>query len=101
MPKPKKSERELAKKLHNLGLRKSHAESIAKSTGRMEGKLPAGTRSSIKDLVSAVGDIGERLGGGSRDRTKAAEKGARTRKRNAEKRSQAARKAAKTRAKSA
>jgi hypothetical protein len=100
MAKTKKSERDLAKRLHKLGLRKSHAEGIARSTGRLEGKLPAGARSSVRDLASTLSEISDRLGGGPRERTKAAQKGARTRKRNAEKRSEAAKKGAKTRAKS-
>ncbi len=98
MAKVKKSERDLAKRLHRLGLRKSHAGSIARSTSRLEGQLPAGARGTIEDLVSTVGEIGERLSGGPGKRSKAAKKAARTRKRNAEKRSQAAKKAAKTRA---
>jgi hypothetical protein len=98
MAKTKKSEKDLAERLHKLGLRKKHASTIARSTGRLESQLPAGARGSIQDLVSAIGEIGDRLGGGSQDRKKAAEKGAKTRKQNAEKRSQAAKKAAKTRA---
>jgi hypothetical protein len=97
MAKTKKSEKDLAERLHKLGLRKKHASTIARSTGRLESQLPAGARGSIQDLVSAIGEIGDRLGG-SGDRRKAAEKAAKTRKRNAEKRSEAAKKAAKTRA---
>jgi hypothetical protein len=98
MAKSTKSEKELAERLHKLGLRKKHANSIARSTGRLESQLPAGARGSINDLVSAIGEFGDRLGGSARDRGKAAEKAVKTRKRDAEKRSQAAKKAAKARA---
>jgi hypothetical protein len=97
-PMSKKSEKDLAKRLHKLGIRKGHASSIARSTGRLEGQLPAGARSSIRDLVSTVGEISDRLSGTAAERKKAAEKAARTRRRNAEKRSRAAKKAGKTRA---
>ncbi len=88
--------------LRGRGVRKSVAKAVAGverkggKTGRRSEKI---ARDVIADLEAAADDIRDRLTGGKgRKRREAAQKAARTRKRQAAKRSAAARKAAKTRA---
>jgi hypothetical protein len=101
MAKKKKStQAELFEALRARGLRKSVARRVSSATGRAgnKGKTPKVVRDALSDLRGAVGEIEGRLTGRAK-RTEAANKAARTRKRNAAKRSAAAKKGARTRAK--
>jgi hypothetical protein len=91
-----KENKQLAKSLRSRGIRKRVADDIARTLGG--GPKRKSGRQSISDLVSAVREINDRLGGGAEKRSAAAKKGARTRKRKAQKRSEAAKRGARKRA---
>ncbi|HET9104206.1 MAG TPA: hypothetical protein VFN55_12710 [Solirubrobacteraceae bacterium] len=85
--------------LRESGMRKKVAKALTSSAGRARrGKTPSTVESTIQNLRNAAAALEHRVGGGT-DRSEAAKKAARTRKRNAAKRSASAKKAAKTRAK--
>jgi hypothetical protein len=95
-----KREQELFDLLRARGLRKRVADNIAKAAGKTNnGRIPKPVRNAIGDLQSLVGELEGRVTGRTKKRSEAAEKAARTRKRNAAKRSTAAKKGARTRAK--
>ncbi len=93
----KKRDADLFETLRESGLRKRVARTMSKSAGRgKRGTAPANVSSTIDKLRQAASELERRVGGPSQ-RSEAAKKAARTRKRNASKRSESARKAAKTR----
>jgi hypothetical protein len=91
----KRQDKDLLKTLRSGGVRKSVARFLAESTGR--GKPPTRAARTVGSLKAAVGELESRVLGSQR--SEAAKKAARTRKRKADKRGAAARKAARTRAK--
>jgi hypothetical protein len=95
-----KREQELFDMLRARGLRKRVAESISSAAAKSNGKLPKPVRETLSGLGNLAGEVEDRVTGKAGKRKAAAEKAARTRKRNAAKRSAAAKKGAKTRAKS-
>ena len=99
MAKVKGSDR-LYKRLRDSGVRKRVARELSQlpGVGRAGKKAPKPARQALERLQAAVGELEKHTGRG--DRKAAAQKAARTRKRNQQSRSRAARKAAKTRARS-
>jgi hypothetical protein len=95
-----KNEKELFDLLRARGLRKGVARRVASAVDGANGRVPKQVRSALDDLQGLVGEVESRISGESKRRSEAAQKAARTRKRNATKRSTAAKKAAQTRAKS-
>ena len=94
----RKQNSDLFDALRESGMRKKVAKALTNSAGRARrGKAPTGVESTIQNLRDAAAALEHRVG--RSDRSEAAKKAARTRKRNAEKRSASAKKAAKTRAK--
>ena len=92
-----KSDNELYGRLRDTGIRKGVAKRVAEALPTKGQKKPARAHR-LADELSAVADtIRERAGGGSRKRSKAAKKAARTRKANAAKRSNSAKRAARAR----
>jgi hypothetical protein len=96
-----KREQELFDMLRARGLRKRVAESISSAAAKGNGKLPKQVRETLSGLGNLANEVEDRVTGKAGQRKAAAEKAARTRKRNAAKRSAAAKKGAQTRAKSA
>jgi hypothetical protein len=94
-----KREQELFDMLRARGLRKRAADTISSAAAKGNGKLPKSVRGALEDLRGLAGEVEDRVTGKAGKRKAAAEKAARTRKRNAAKRSAAAKKGAKTRAK--
>jgi hypothetical protein len=94
-----KRDQDLAKRLHESGIRKRTADLIAGATdGR---RMPAKrVRAVVREMTEVLNDVEDRVSGGPAKRKAAAKKAARTRKQNAAKRSASAKKAARTRAKS-
>jgi hypothetical protein len=92
-----KPDKDLYNRLRGSGLRKKTAKRASEALpSKGQGKPSAAHR--LADELSAAADsIRERAGGGSRKRSRAAKKAARTRKANAVKRSASARKGAKAR----
>jgi hypothetical protein len=94
-----KKNQDLFDTLRNSGLRKRVAKTIAGTSRKTDGRVPAPARKALNDLRSVVGELEHRLAGTAGDRRKAgAIKAARTRKAAAAKRSKSAKKAARTRA---
>ncbi len=94
----KKQDKDLLKTLRSGGVRKSVARFLTESTGSTKrGKQPTRVSKTVDNLKAAVGELESRVLGSQR--SEAAKKAARTRKRKAAQRSAAARKAARTRAK--
>ena len=94
----KKNSQDLVRRLRSSGLRKRSAKLIARSTdGRRKPAKDA--RRLVDELGKLLSEADDRFRGGPAKRKAAAQKAARTRKRNAAKRSLAAQKGARTRAK--
>ncbi|HTX32342.1 MAG TPA: hypothetical protein VMD09_13250 [Solirubrobacteraceae bacterium] len=94
----KKQEKDLLKTLRAGGVRKKVARAVTEATeGAKRGKQPALVTKALDDLKTATGELEKRVRGS--ERSEAAKKAARTRKRKAAERSAAARKGARTRAK--
>jgi hypothetical protein len=94
-----KKEQELFDMLRARGLRKRVADTISSAAAKGNGKMPKQARDALSDLRGLASDVEDRVTGKAGKRKAAAEKAARTRKRNAAKRSEAAKKGARTRAK--
>jgi hypothetical protein len=94
-----KIDKDLFKRMRDLGVRKSRAKKVAEAVRNSPKKAPKPARKAITDLQGAAYEIQDRIQGGPQKRKAAAKKAARTRKLKAKKRSDAAKKAAKTRAK--
>jgi hypothetical protein len=94
-----KREQDLFDMLRARGLRKRVADQVASAAGKSNGRLPKSVQNVLGDLRSLAGDVEDRVTGKAGKRSEAAQKAARTRKRNATKRSAAAKKGARTRAK--
>ena len=85
-------DKDLYKRLRRRGVRKGVAKKVATKVGN--GSSPGSVRSAAKDLSTAADEIEARLGDDSAKRKLAAQKAARTRKRDSAKRSSRARQAA-------
>ena len=96
----KKADDNLYARLRDSGVRKKVASQASKALPKKGRGKPSRAQGIADELTKAADTIRERAGGGSRKRSEAAKKGARTRKANAAKRRSSARKGAKTRAKS-
>lgn len=95
----KKRESDLFETLRESGLRKRVAKTMSQSAVRgKRGTSPASVSSTIDKLRQAASELESRVGGAS-ERSEAAKRAARTRKRNASKRSASAKTAVKTRSK--
>ena len=94
------ADQNLYTKLRDSGVRKKVAAQAAKALPSKGRGKPSRAQSIADELTKAADSIREKAGGGSRSRSEAAKKGARTRKANAAKRRSAARKGARTRSKS-
>lgn len=93
----KNQDRDLLKTLRAGGVRKKVARVVAESTGKgARNKQPKLVTRTIENLRAAAGELDSRVR--RSQRSEAAKKAARTRKRKAAQRSAAARKGAKTRA---
>ena len=99
MAKARSSDKNLYDRLRDSGVRKKVAKRVSKAAPSKGSKEPAVAHRIADDLSNAADSIRDRVGGGSRKRSKAAKKAARTRKANAAKRRSSARKGAKKRAK--
>jgi hypothetical protein len=95
-----KPDSRLYQRLRDNGVRKRIAARAADALPAKGTKSRRKAESIADDLTKAADSIRDRVGGGSRKRSNAAAKAARTRKAKAAKRSRAARKGAKTRARS-
>ena len=95
-----KGDDKLYARLRDSGVRKKVAAKAAKALPVKGRGKPSRAQGIADELNKAADSIRERAGGGSRKRSEAAKKAARTRKANAAKRRSSARKGAKTRAKS-
>jgi hypothetical protein len=89
-----KPDKDLYRRLRDSGLRKKTARRAAEAIPSKGPKSPAAAHKVADEVSSAAEAIRDRAGGGSRKRSKAAVKAARTRKVNGAKRSKAARKGA-------
>ena len=92
-----KPDSKLYSRLRDHGVRKKAASRAAEALPTKGSKKPSRAHGIADELTRAADSIKERAGGGSRKRSNAAKKGARTRKGNAAKRRRSARKGAKTR----
>ena len=95
-----KPDEKLYARLRDSGVRKKVASKAAKALPTKGRNQPSRAKSIAEELTKAADAIKERAGGGSRKRSEAAKKAARTRKANAAKRRGSARKGAKKRSKS-
>jgi len=95
-----KADDKLYARLRDSGVRKKVASKAAKALPTKGQSKPSRAQGIADELNKAADSIRERAGGGSRTRSEAAKKAARTRKANAAKRRSSARKGAKTRSKS-
>lgn len=93
----KKSDKHLYDVLRDSGVRKKTASRVAQALPAKGSKSPTKANRIADQLHTAADSIRERAGGGSSKRSKAAKKGARTRKAKAASRRQSARKGAKSR----
>ena len=94
-----KPDTKLYTRLRDSGVRKKIASRAADALPAKGSKSRKKAESIADDLTRAADSIRDGVGGGSRKRSKAAKKAARTRKAKAAKRSKAAKKAAKARSK--
>jgi hypothetical protein len=94
-----KPDKDLYGRLRDSGLRKRVAKLVAEAVPAKGQKKPTRAHRVADQLTAAAETIRERAGGGSRTRSTAARKAARTRKANAKKRSDSAKKGARARAK--
>jgi hypothetical protein len=92
-----KADKSLYGKLRDNGVRKKVANRVSEALPIKGSKKPSKAHKIADELSAAADSIRERAGGGSRKRSEAAKKAARTRKANAAKRRSSARKGAKTR----
>jgi hypothetical protein len=92
-----KPDGKLYSKLRDSGVRKKIAARAAEALPAKGLKRPSRAQGIANELTKAADAIKERAGGGSRKRSNAAKKAARTRKANAAKRRRSARKGAKSR----
>src|SRR5947209_4178989 len=93
----KKQDKDLFKTLRSGDVRKGVARLMPATRGGKRGKPPTLVEKTVGSLRTAVGELDKRVRGSQR--SEAANKAARTRKRHAAERSAAARKGARTRAK--
>lgn len=93
----KKPDKRLYDALRDSGVRKKTASRVAKALPGKGSKSPTKAHRIADQLHTAADSISERAGGGSRTRSKAAKKAARTRKAKTASRRQSARKGAKSR----
>jgi hypothetical protein len=94
-----KADKNLYGRLRDSGVRKKVAKRVSEAVPIKGSKSPAMAHRVADELSKAADSIRDRVGGGSRKRSEAAKKAARTRKAKAAKRRGSARKGAKTRAK--
>jgi hypothetical protein len=92
-----KTDKRLYGRLRDAGLRKKVAKRASEALPAKGQKKPVRAHRVAEELTAAADVIRKRAGGGSRTRSKAAKKAARTRKANARKRSGSAKKAARAR----
>jgi hypothetical protein len=92
-----KSDKRLYEALRGSGVRKKTASRVAKALPARGSKSPTKAHRIADQLHTAADSIRERAGGGSRKRSQAAKKGARTRKAKEASRRHSARKGAKSR----
>jgi hypothetical protein len=95
-----KADKDLYGRLRDSGIRKRVAKLAAEAVPAKGQKKPRAAHRVADQLTAAAETLRERAGGGSRKRSKAANKAARTRKAKAKKRSVSAKKGARARAKS-
>ena len=95
-----KANKDLYGRLRDSGIRKRVAKLAAEAIPAKGQKKPARAHRVADQLSAAAETIRERAGGGSRKRSEASRKAARTRKAKAKKRSDSATKGARARAKS-
>jgi hypothetical protein len=95
-----KPDSDLYGRLRDSGIRKRVAKLAAEALPAKGQKKPKRAHRVADQLTAAAETIRERAGGGSRKRSNAAKRAARTRRAKAQTRSTSARKAARTRAKS-
>lgn len=95
-----KRDKRLYSKLRDSGVRKKVASRVSEALPAKGAKQPSRAHRIADELADAADVIRERAGGGSRKRSEAAKKAARTRKAKAAKRRGSARKAAKSRKRS-
>ena len=92
-----KADKRLYGRLRDAGIRKRVAKRASEALPSRGQKKPAAAHRLADELTAAAEAIRKRAGGGSRTRSNAAKKAARTRKANARKRSSSAKTAAKAR----
>ena len=95
-----KPDKRLYQRLRDNGVRKKVASRVSEALPSKGSHKPSRAHRLADELSAAAESIRDRAGGGSRKRSKAAKKAARTRKAKGAKRRAAARKGAKSRAKS-
>ena len=94
-----KADKKLYARLRDSGIRKKVAKRVAEAIPAKGQKKPTKAHRVADELTTAANSIRDRAGGGSRKRSKAAKKAARTRKANVRKRRNSAKKGARNRAK--
>ena len=92
-----KADKQLYGRLRDSGIRKRVAKRVAESLPAKGQKKPVRAHKLADELTAAAEAIRERAGGGSRKRSKAAKKAARTRKARTARRRDSARKGARAR----
>jgi len=92
-----KRDKDLYERLRDNGLRKKAAKRVSEALPSKGSKSPAAAEKVADELSGAVDTIRDRVGGGSRKRSNAAKKAAKTRKAKAAKRRSSARKGGKAR----
>ena len=94
-----KADKKLYTRLRDSGIRKKVAKRVAEAIPAKGQKKPTKARRVADELTTAANSIRDRAGGGSRKRSEAAKKAARTRRANVTKRRNSAKKGARSRAK--
>jgi hypothetical protein len=94
-----KADKKLYERLRDSGVRKKVASRISEALPTKGPHKPSKAHKVANELSAAADSIRERVGGGSRKRSNAAKKAARTRKAKAAKRRSSARQGARTRSK--
>jgi hypothetical protein len=92
-----KTDKKLYDRLRDRGVRKGVARKVSSAVGDAGSKTPKAARRAVGDLTAAAAEIKDRMEGGPKKRSEAAQKAAKTRKKKAAKRSEAAKKGAKKR----
>jgi len=95
-----KPDKKLYDRLRDSGVRKKVASRVSEALPTRGSPKPSQANRIADELTKAANVIRERAGGGSRKRSEAAKKAARTRKANASKRRSSTRKGAKARSRS-